>query len=391
MKLLFVLQESGKAPGGVVTVVRELCRGWRKSDEITILVNRCHPATEAQLLGRSAGGQRLLKRLPFLSPSDHPPRTLRSRILLRPVRWLWMVVLLIYLTYWLRQQQIEGVISHNGGWPGGELNRLAIVAAWLVRIRHRILVIHNLPWQPPNWLQRIYRAYGQMFSILATKVVTVSRFCRDSLQEKAGFKNVVVIYNGISINKKLPERSPKEYQELPWPKKYPTIGFVGEMHPRKGVHILVDALAQVKMPCELVLIGEGDSSYVEQLMQTAGRVRHPVHFLGFRSDMERLYSSMDIVVMPSVRYESFGMVILEAMRAGKPVVCSDFSGMKEIVADGETGTVVPTGHVEMLAMAIERLLRDTSLRCCMGAAGRRRLAKKFSSCNMVRNYDCLFR
>jgi len=95
--------------------------------------------------------------------------------------------------------------------------------------------------------------------------------------------------------------------------------------------------------------------------------------------------------MPSVRYESFGMVILEAMRAGKPVVCSDFSGMKEIVADGETGTVVPTGHVEMLAMAIERLLRDTSLRCCMGAAGRRRLAKKFSSCNMVRNYDCLFR
>jgi len=229
-----------------------------------------------------------------------------------------------------------------------------------------------------------------MFSILATKVVTVSRFCRDSLQEKAGFKNVVVIYNGISINKKLPERSPKEYQELPWPKKYPTIGFVGEMHPRKGVHILVDALAQVKMPCELVLIGEGDSSYVEQLMQTAGRVRHPVHFLGFRSDMERLYSSMDIVVMPSVRYESFGMVILEAMRAGKPVVCSDFSGMKEIVADGETGSVVPTGDVESLATAIERILADGRAAQRMGDRGCVRVRNYFSASVMVDRYVGLF-
>jgi len=390
MKLLFLLQECGDGPGGVVTMTRELCQCWSEDDKIEVLINRNHPASVSQICGEPKTTNITVHRLRIPLPSDLPVRNMALKVLLRPVRWLWLCGYLIYLVGWLRIHRIEGVLSHNGGWPGGELNRLAIYAAWLARVPDRVLVIHNLPWRPSSILLAIYRLYGWVVSSLATRLITVSNFCKDSLREIAGLRSVSVIYNGISAaNPRINDFSLHNNSPA-WEKKYPTIGFVGEMHPRKGVHILVDALCVVGSPCELVLIGDGDRTYIEQIRRAVAASKHPVHFLGFRGDVWKLYQWMDIVVLPSVMYESFGMVILEAMRAGKPVICSDFSGMKEVVVDGKTGVVVPAGDVHALTKAIEWLLRDKDLACRMGESGRMRLEAAFSAHAMVKRYVGLF-
>lgn len=389
MKLAFVTQESGRIPSGVMTVVQELCRGWGRGDRITLLTSQGCRFGEMPDRGDADVD---VARIPFPLPSDWGVRGLALKLLLRPLRWLQMGVVLCYLAVWLRRRRIEGVLSHNGGWPGGELNRLAIYAAWLTRIP-RFLVIHNTPWQAPSPLGSLYRSYGRLVGRLATRVITVSNDCRHALKGVAGFGEVDVIYNGISLDGK--EENAGHQPDggevrCPWQKRYPAIGFVGELHPRKGIHILIEALGKVDHLYELVLVGNGDEDYTGQVREMAAKLSCPVHFLGFREDVQELYPWMDIVVLPSIRYESFGMVIAEAMRAGIPVICSDFGGMKEVVVDGETGVVVPAGDVHALAVAIERLLCDEGLRRWMGKAGRERLMACFSSAVMIERYTRLF-
>ena len=101
--------------------------------------------------------------------------------------------------------------------------------------------------------------------------------------------------------------------------------------------------------------------------------------------MERI----DILVVPAVAFESFGMVILEAMKHKKPVICTDYGGMKEVVEDGVSGVVVPAGDASALSNAMDTLLANADARRQMGEAGYRRLNTLFTSERMGEQYDSL--
>jgi phosphatidylinositol alpha-mannosyltransferase len=104
-----------------------------------------------------------------------------------------------------------------------------------------------------------------------------------------------------------------------------------------------------------------------------------VEFLGRVSDAEKaqLYKTADVYASPATGGESFGIVLLEAMAAGTPIVCSDIHGYKGVVRRGREGLLVPPRQPRELAIAIDRLLRDPALREQMGAAGQAR-AEEFS-------------
>jgi glycosyltransferase involved in cell wall biosynthesis len=87
-------------------------------------------------------------------------------------------------------------------------------------------------------------------------------------------------------------------------------------------------------------------------------------------------AALDVVVLCSER-EGFGRVLVEAMAASRPVVATATGGIPEVVADGQTGSLVPVGDVEALARAIDRLLRDHERAAAMGRAGRRRAEERF--------------
>jgi glycosyltransferase involved in cell wall biosynthesis len=387
MKLLFVVQEYGVRPSGVVNVVRELCKEWDKSDHITLLVNKgCQINAKHLDSNWTAANINVVQSVIPLG-ADYHIVSLFLKIVTRPLRWVLSISTLLYLIFWMFRENFDGVVSHSGGWPGGELNRLVIYAAWITGIHRRYLVIHNVPRKFPAFINNLFRIYSRSFERICTNVITVSNSCRETLMVDADFSSVEVIYNGLSFDK----NNRKFLAHPPWLKQYITIGFVGEIHPRKGLHILIDALKNIDTLCEMVVIGSGfDSAYEDDIHKASESLQHPVHYLGFRDDVHEIYKWVDILVLPSVNYESFGLVIIEAMHNSIPVICSDFGGMKEVVSHENTGLVVKAGDPDLLSKALDKLLNDGDLRVEYGKAGKNRMELMFSSVNMLTKYNNLF-
>jgi D-inositol-3-phosphate glycosyltransferase len=154
--------------------------------------------------------------------------------------------------------------------------------------------------------------------------------------------------------------------------------FVGRIEPLKGVDILLGAAAQLEAEsdCFVLVIGgdntarEGELAHLRHLASELG-IAEQVNFLG-AVDHERLplfYSAADVCVVPSF-YESFGLVALEAMACGTPVVASRVGGLAGTVRDAETGYLIPWRCPEPFAERIELLLDNEELRRAFGQAAR---------------------
>ncbi len=157
--------------------------------------------------------------------------------------------------------------------------------------------------------------------------------------------------------------------------------FVGRFEPRKGVLDLLKAyriLRKTGCECRLLLVGGGPQER-EARRYVATRRLKGVEFLGRVSDDEKaqLFRTCDVYVAPATGRESFGIVLLEAMAAGAPIVASDIHGYKGVVRRGREALLVEPGEPKEIAAAIARLLRDRELSESMAAAGLLR-AEEFS-------------
>ncbi|MBN1528513.1 MAG: glycosyltransferase family 4 protein [Thermoleophilaceae bacterium] len=162
--------------------------------------------------------------------------------------------------------------------------------------------------------------------------------------------------------------------------------FLGQLEERKRP---LDAVAAAERaaaagaPLVLLLAGEGPLSGA--VAERAGPAVRP---LGFRSDSDALLAAADLLVLPSER-EGLPMSVLEAMAHGRPVVVSDGPGNPD--AAGEAGVVVPVGDVDGLAAAMARLAGDRAERARLGALGRKRVLREFSTERYLASMDALFR
>ncbi|HET9084402.1 MAG TPA: glycosyltransferase family 4 protein, partial [Candidatus Limnocylindrales bacterium] len=166
-----------------------------------------------------------------------------------------------------------------------------------------------------------------------------------------------------------------------WQDGTPNVLFVGRHEPRKGLLDLLKAHRVLRRSGErsrLLIVGSGPQER-EARRYVATRGLKGVEFLGRVSDAEKaqLYKTADVYVSPATGGESFGIVLLEAMAAGTPIVCSDIHGYKGVVRRGREGLLVPPRQPRELAAAIDTLIDDPDLRARMGAAGRER-AEDFS-------------
>ncbi len=163
-----------------------------------------------------------------------------------------------------------------------------------------------------------------------------------------------------------------------------TVLFVGRIDPVKGIDTWFRAMALVveENPslrgriCVCLIGGDADDEEPDeetarlQALKDELGIGDLVTFLGKRAQesLPYYYASADVVVMPS-RYESFGMVALEAMACGTPVVASDVGGLSFVVRDGETGYLVPEGDARAMADCLGKLLREPELRAKLGRHG----------------------
>jgi phosphatidyl-myo-inositol alpha-mannosyltransferase len=185
-----------------------------------------------------------------------------------------------------------------------------------------------------------------------------------------------VIPNGVDV--------PRFANAVPiarWQDGTPNVLFVGRHEPRKGLLDLLKAhriLRKTGSRQRLLVVGSGPQER-EARRYVATRGLQGVEFLGRVSDTEKaqLFRTADVYASPATGGESFGIVLLEAMAAGTPIVCSDIHGYKGVVRRGREGLLVPPRSPRLLAVAIDRVLSDPDMRQRMGAAGRAR-AEEFS-------------
>ena len=175
---------------------------------------------------------------------------------------------------------------------------------------------------------------------------------------------------------------------------------VGRLSYFKGFDVLLRAIAKVP-DASLVLIGDGECANDLRRLAANLDIASRVNFVG-RIDITALgqvrmasaYASADIFCLPSTeRAESFGLVLLEAMRSGVATIASAIpgSGVNHVVVDGETGLMVRPGDPVAIADAICRLRDDVSLRRRLGAAGRRRFVEEFTLDSSVDRTLSLYR
>ena len=165
----------------------------------------------------------------------------------------------------------------------------------------------------------------------------------------------------------------------------PLAGVVARLEEQKGHRYLLDAFPTIRAQvpgARLLVAGSGPQEATLRGQVTALGLGEAVIFAGFRDDVARVMSALDLFVLPSL-WEGFGLVLLEAMRAGRAIVATTVSAIPEIVAAGESGLLVPPRDAGALAGAVVSLLRDPGRRAAMGAAGRTRLQSAFSVGAMV--------
>lgn len=315
----------------------------------------------------------------------------------------------------------EGVRAESFGMnrykiaPHTDLITLANLAALMRRERPDLIHAHT---SKPGYLARlaalgtgtpvIYTAHGFAFhdyvsrhermfyatleraaaSLMTTKIVAVSEAERQmGLRHGVGTPDqILTIHTGIDLQPfDVPSDRAALRTSLGIPLEAPLIGTVGRMIKQKAPLEFVQAAALVhraRPDARFIWIGGGPLKQEAENLARASGVDGVITFAGQRRDIPALLQALDMFVLPS-HWESFPLVLLEAMAARLPIVATNVDGNPEAVADEETGLLVPPRAPQMLARAMLTLLNDAERARRMGQAGRQRVEHDFSRERML--------
>jgi rhamnosyl/mannosyltransferase len=277
-----------------------------------------------------------------------------------------------------------------------EPNPMALVAYFIARPEGKLIVWFHSEVIRPSWRYELfYRPFLRFALARATRIVVSSpalQATAGALREWQGKCAVIPFgvedatgHNATTVA----SRAHHIRQEI----GRPIVLFVGRFVRYKGLDVLLEAMRTI--PAAAVLAGDGPGR--RELERKAKRlgVSDRVQFVGEVTDEEvaALYQACDVFVLPSVtRQEAFGVVQIEAMARGKPVVSTDLgTGVGWVNVHEDTGLVVPAGDARALSAAVERLLADPLERQKMGAAGRERARSVFAVDRMVNSIVTLYR
>jgi len=283
---------------------------------------------------------------------------------------------------------IQYDLIHSHYWMSGVAG-LELRTYWhtpVVQMFHTLVMMKNRVAQSPDEIEGQYRLEGEQ-SVLksADRIIAATPAELAQLQwlYQADTRKIVVIPPGVDIGRfyPIPPDEAKEFIGVPPCGRM--ILFVGRIEPLKGLDVLLESISHLRQDdtlgeirfCLVVIGGEKETdnemmSAEMTRIKTLGAqygLQDMVAFLGKRGQdtLPYYYSAAEVVVVPSY-YESFGMVALEAMACGTPVVASQVGGLAYLVQDGVTGYTVPVDDPQSLAERLMSLLSDSALRNKMG-------------------------
>ncbi|MDF1839022.1 MAG: glycosyltransferase family 4 protein, partial [Planctomycetota bacterium] len=267
------------------------------------------------------------------------------------------------------------------------------IAAKLCRATH-LWHIHEIPTRP-TWLPRVS---AKLFHWLADQVVWNSHATGHTfLRHHAGLgRKAMVIHNGIDGERLHPLPDQDSARDLlGWPQDVPVAMVLGRINSWKGQSLAIDALATLQKwhpNLHLAIVGSAPPNqghFDESLREHARKrgVESRILRHDFDTDVGQFYAACDFLILPSTRPEPFGLVVLEAFAAGRPVVASAHGGPMEIVRSGQDGLLFESGSSTDLATAMRAMLDQRDALQAMGRSAKRHQQAQFS----LAYYQCTFK
>ncbi len=173
---------------------------------------------------------------------------------------------------------------------------------------------------------------------------------------------------------------PADLTELNLPEDTFKLSLVANLRPRKGLHVLMDAMALIPEECNIDVLLVGADPKSEQIQKMIARSGKPsrIHALGYREDAPEVAAASDLVILPTTKREGLCRAVLEANSYGIPAVVSDTGGNAELVEHGVTGLVVQPSQPQELANAILELYNDRQRCAQFGVNAKQRVIEKFN-------------
>jgi D-inositol-3-phosphate glycosyltransferase len=372
----------GKETGGMNVYVRELARELARMGVGVDVFTRSQNPAIPRVVALAPGA-----RVVHLAAGPEAPMA-RERV------WAHLDEFADRVDAWRLTQGIDYAVTHAHYWLSGVV-ALDLRARWgtpVVQMFHTLARLKNDVARAPAEREPILRVAEETRVVAETdRIVAASEVERAQLVGLYGarFDRVSVIPCGVDTGLFRPG-DPRAARARLGLDDRPTLLYVGRLAPIKGLSTLleaVDRLAEDGRRVRLLVIGgdadegvDGHEAYVRGLTCRLG-LCDDVRFLGAQpqASLRDYYVASDLTIMPSY-YESFGMVALEAMACGSPVVASRVGGLATTVRDGLTGFLVPEGDAPALAGRIAALLSDAPLRRKLGEEGVRWAAKHRWAC-----------
>lgn len=295
----------------------------------------------------------------------------------------------VRLTRLMRRERYR--LVHVHGSEAGILGRWAARAAGVPSI---VVELHGYANRDPDSIleRTVYRWLERALDPMTAAYVAVSEHVRRqwSARRVCAPERIEVIHHALDLAA-FPDRDPDRRVDLGLGPG-PIVGTACLLEQRKGLIDWVEAMPEVRRQVPAVrfaIVGEGPlRPWMEQRAKQLG-VAESVRFLGWRDDVPALMRSFDLFVLPS-RRESFGLVFLEAMASGCPLVGTRVDGIPEVVEDGRTGALVPAGDPAALARAVVELLTDRVKAARFARSGRQRVEQAFGMQRMADAYNALY-
>ena len=290
---------------------------------------------------------------------------------------------------YLLENKIDTVIVHNGGYVGDDLCNQVLKAAYLCRntVKKRICVFHNDFEKNLFYKIRLWK-YDKTISKETTEIVTVSQYTKNRLQASTYItRNIRVIYNGIKVEN---SRGKNKVIDIDDSKR--NILMIGNFMKNKGQREFIEVayyLYSNNPSYRFTIIGNiYEQEYYEECvklikknnLQDVFKIYHNINNASDYIDM------FDVMVVPSLYDESFGLISVEAMAKGCPVVAYACGGIPEVVIDGRNGYIVPIGAKKEMAARVRELVDNEDLRKKMRIQCIKDYEERFSVDAMTEKY-----
>lgn len=367
----------GKDTGGMNVYVRELTRYLGRKDVHVDVFTRSQDEHVPQILHDLGYGNRVVH---IAAGPEHPlPKKELAGYLPQFVEGI---------SNFAREKGIHYDLIHSHYWMSG-LAALKLKEQWnvpVVHMFHTLGKMKNRVAQSPSEMEGEYRIEGEQQVLQMADCIIAATLAEQSQLQflyHASEEKITVIPPGVDVSHFYPIPPDEAKCAIGVPEDESMLLFVGRIEPLKGVDTLIRAIAEMRQagvadlyPHYLSIIGgdpdisqnkmNSEMARLQKLSRELG-LEDLVLFLGKRSQssLPYYYSAADVLIMPS-HYESFGMVALEAMACGTPVVASQVGGLAFLIQDGVTGFVVPGGDHLALTERLTQLLSQPELRQRLG-------------------------